>query len=798
MKISWNWLGRHVDLSGLDPFDVAHRFTMSVAELDGVEEFGKTYHQVVAAKVLAIALHPAADHVRIVELDTGSGKVSLVSGAPNLRLGMMVPYAPPGVKLEGMEEKPVVAVVTIRGVTSPGVVCSERELGISDDHSGVMELPQGTVPGTRLTDLAPIHDIVLEIDNTSITHRPDLWGHRGIAREIAALVGRTLRPFEVSIPEGSQDVLSVSVEAPELCPRYTALVFDEIQVLPSPLWLKCALSLVGIRPINNVVDLTNFVMMDVANPMHAFDARFVAGNTIVVRNAEPGEEITTLDGQVRDLLPSDTVIADGERAVALGGVMGGENSQILPDTRRVVLESASFQPSAIRKTSARLGLRTDASARFEKGLDRIAPLMATSLFARLLPELAPGSKVLSRFYDVQAPEVAPTVITVKPSWIRKKLGAPVSDQTMIGMLERIEFRIDVGDDEFRIHVPTFRATRDITIPEDIVEEIGRLYGYDNIVPTPILAPVEPPPRLAANEIQPVVVDTLVGLGYQEILSYSFDSAQFANQIGYSLEGTLELRNPISADMPVMRRSLLPNMLLAAGRNAQEWDDFRIFETGRVFFTDPDGEIPYQERHVAGVLYSRYEDNFDIFRKIRGDVEALLGRLHRGSVRFVMPDGMGNMPWTIPEKARSIEVAGHLVGYVSLLNPIVRDTMKLRGKVALFELNLEQIFELPEVVPVFQALPRFPSIEQDISVIVECDTPFEDVERVILMRGTELLQRTELVAVFKGNPIPEGKKSISFRLEFRSAERTLTDEDVSPVMSDILAGLKAEVQGEIRT
>lgn len=798
MKISWNWLGRHVDLSGLDPYELANRFTMSVAELDGVEEFGQTYHQVVAARVLSIAAHPQADHIRIIELETGSGKVTLVSGAPNLRVGMMLPYAPPGVKLEGLEDKPVVATVTIRGVASPGVVCSERELGISDDHSGVMELPADTLPGTRLTDIAPVHDIVLEIDNTSITHRPDLWGHRGIAREMAALVGRTLAPFDMTIPQGAENPLTVKVEAPELCPRYTALVFDDIQVQPSPLWLKCALSMVGIRPINNVVDLTNFVMMDVANPTHAFDSRFVAGNTILVRNAEPGEELTTLDGQVRDLLPSDAVIADAEKGVGLAGVMGGENSQILPDTRRVILESANFNPSAIRKTSARLGLRTDASVRFEKALDRIAPLMATSLFARLLPQLSPGAKVASRFYDVQAPEVAPTVITVKPSWIRKKLGAPISDDTMKGMLERIEFCIDVGDDEFRIHVPTFRATRDITIPEDIVEEIGRLYGYDNIVPTPILAPVEPPPRLAANEIQPVVVDTLAGLGYQEILSYSFDSAQFATQLGYSLEGALELRNPISADMPVMRRSLLPNMLLAAGRNALEWDQFKLFETGRVFFTDPDGEIPNQERHVAGIVYARHEDNFEIYRKLRGDVEALLGRLHRGSVRFVMPDGIANMPWTIPEKARSIEMAGHLVGYVSLLNPLVRDSMKLRGKVALFELNLEQIFELPEVVPVFQPLPRFPSIEQDISVIVECDVPFEDVERAILKRGTELLQSTELVAVFKGNPIPEGKKSLSFRLEFRSSDRTLTDDDVSPVMADILAGLKAEVQGEIRT
>lgn len=798
MKISWNWLNRHVDLSGLDPYETAHRFTMSVAELDGVEEYGSTYDLVVAARVVSVVPHPSADHLHLVELDTGSGRVTLVSGATNLRSGVVVPFAPPGVRLEGLEEKPVVSTVTIRGVSSPGVVCSERELGISDDHSGVMELPESTKPGTRLTDICPIHDFILDMDNTSVTHRPDLWGHRGIAREVAALVDRPLKGFDLKVPESDEDPIHVSVEAPDLCPRYTALVFDKVHVRPSPLWLKCLINLVGVRPINNVVDITNFVMLDVANPLHAFDARFVAGDTILVRHAHPGEELTTLDGQVRDLLPSDAVIADAEKGVGLAGVMGGENSQILADTHRIILEAATFNPSAIRKTSARLGLRTDASVRFEKSLDRPTAQMASAEFAHMLAELVPESKVASRFYDVQAPEVTPTVITVKPSWIRKKLGAPISDEAMKTMLERIEFRVETGKDEFRIHVPSFRATRDITIPEDVVEEIGRLYGYDNIVPTPILAPVEPPPRLVANELQPVVVDTLVGMGYQEILSYSFDSAQFASQIGYSLEGAPELRNPISADLPVMRRSLLPNMLLAVGRNALEWEDFSLFEVGRVFFTDSDGEIPTQYRHVAGLIYSRHEDNFELYRKIRGDVEGLLGRLHRGSTRFVMPDGLGNMPWSIPEKARSIEVAGHLVGYVSLLSPLVRDAMKLRGRVALFELNLEELFTLPEVVPVFQPLPRFPSMEQDISVIVECDVSFEDVERAILKRGSQLLQRSELVAVFKGAPIPEGKKSLSFRLEFRSNERTLTDEDVSPVMSDILAGLKADVKGEIRT
>lgn len=805
MYISWNWLKRHVNLDGLNPMELANRFTMSVAELEGIVEFGASYDKVVAARVLAVERHPDSDKLSVVQLDLGDRRVDAVSGAPGIAAGLTIAFALPGVVLEGLEGKPVVREVEIRGVKSPGMTCSERELGISDDHSGLMLLPEGTAAGTRLTDLLPVHDFIMEIDNKSITHRPDLWGHRGLAREVAALVKRPMLPFDHCVPASTEEPLRVEVHAPDLCPRYTALVFDKVTIGPSPQWLKVALSLVGIRPISNVVDITNFVMMDVGNPTHAFDARFVEEDAIIVRRANPGETLTTLDGVVRPLLPDDVVIADGKKGVALGGVMGGENSEIQDDTSRVVLEAACFNHIAIRRTSSRLGLRTEASARFEKGLDRLSPVQATALFARLLKELCPGSRVASRFYDVSAPEPDPTVVHVSTDFIRQKMGADISDEYMKTTLEALEFGVEQEGADLVIAVPTFRATRDIGIPEDIVEEIGRVYGYDNVTPEPIMAPVAPVPRVPARQLTSQVRRRMVAQGFTEILSYSFASASFAETIGLSLEGSVELANPISSDLPVLRRSLVPGLLQAVAKNSLHRDAFSLFEVGRTFepaLTDPDiprrDRIPVQFRSLAAVVYRRKADNLELYRWLKGHVENLAEHLQRGAVSFETADHPGGHPWLVPGRTQAVLIDGRVCGYISLMNPVVRDRLKLRGKAALVELNLEPLISSPEQVTLFKPLPRFPGIQNDLSVIVDAQVTHQQVLEVIEEAGGPLLESTELFALFRGDPIPEGKKSLSFHLMFRSAQGTLADEQVEPVVEGILAALKQNLGGEIRT
>jgi len=800
LNISWNWLKRHVDLSGLAPREIADRFTMSVAELEGIMEFGATYDRVLTARILAIAPHPQSDKMQIVELDLGDRRMTAVSGAPNTRVGAIIPLALPGTVLEGLESKPVVREVEIKGVLSPGVTCSEMELGISDEHTGLLEFPEDTRPGTPLTQLLPIHDHILEIDNKSITHRPDLWGHRGIAREIAALAGRKMLPLDLAVPEVAAQSLEVSVEAPDLCPRYMAQLFGNVKIEASPLWLKLALSVVGVRPISNVVDITNFVMLDTGNPTHAFDARFVEGNAIVVRRAEEGEILTTLDGEPRKLLVNDVVIADGRRGVALGGVMGGENSEIQQDTTNVILEAACFDPGGIRRTSSRLGLRTEASTRFEKGLDRSSPLQAAALFSRMLRDICPDAAVASKLYDVSAPVPEPTVVRIAPALIARKLGADIDSRAMKGMLEGLEFEVEEEGDEFVITVPTFRATGDISIPVDIVEEIGRLYGYDNIDPQPILAGVAPPPRVEAKTLERVARRAMVASGYHEVITYSFPSASQAASIGYSLDGAVELKNPISSDMPVLRRSLIPNLLQLAVKNGLRRDEFRLFEVGRVFYPAREGDeggIPHQERRIAGLCYSKNRDNFDLYRMVKAHVESLFERLERGVVGFIPLAPERDAPWVVKERSRSLTLGTAECGMAGMLNPVVRDRMKIRGKVAFFEVNLEPHIAVPEQKTTFRPLPRFPAIQNDLSVIVGMDIQYERVLTTIRREGGELLHELELFAIFRGGPIPEGKKSLSFHLRFRSPERTLQDQEVAPLMVRILEALKREVGGEIR-
>ncbi len=799
MHISWNWLSRHVDLSGLDPHEMADRFTMSVAELEGIEEFGATYDKLVTARIAAIRKHENSDKLNLLDLDLGQRTITAVSGAPNAEVGRVIVFAQPGVVLEGVEGKPLVQVSEIRGVTSPGMTCSERELGFSDDHSGLMFLDADTPLGRPLTELVPCHDFILEIDNKSITHRPDLWGHRGIAREIAALVKRPMKPFDQTIDEGPEDPLTVAVEAPDICPRYAAQVFDRIAVATSPLWLKIALSLVGVRPISNVVDITNFVMLDVGNPLHAFDGRFLEGNTIIVRRARQGETIVTLDGEERTLLTSDLLIADAHKGVALAGVMGGENSEIRADTERVVLEAAAFDASCIRRTSSRLNLRTEASARFEKALDPLFPLQATALFSRLLRQVCPQARVASRLYDVAQPAPEPTILTIAPDFIRRKLGAPVSNDVMKEMLTGIEFGVVEDQENFIVTVPTFRATKDIGIAEDIVEEIGRLYGYDNIVPAPVVATVKPIPPRPEKLLARLARFGMVACGYREVMSYSFDSANLAQQMGYSLDGAVELENTISSDMPVLRRHLLPNMLLHAQKNGQFRDDFRLFEYGRVFFPAREpGGIPHQERRICGLLYSRSGDAFDLMLRAKAHVEKVLFGLLRGPASFGPIVGAEGLPWVVADHGRSVQFGGQDIGLLSMLHPVVRNALKLRGKIAFFEVSLEAHFATPEAVVKFQPLPRFPAIQNDLSVIVDAGVPYESVARSIEGAAGELLDDLELFATFRGDPIPEGKKSLSFHLRFRSPDRTLKDVEVEPRMEAVLAALKADVDGEIRT
>ena len=583
MFVSWNWISELVDTSGVDPKTFAERFTLSVAEIEAVVEVGAGLERVLVAEVVAVSPHPNADKLRLALCDLGDTRVQVVCGAPDLVVGMRVPFVPPGVTLpSGI----TVREGEVRGVASPGMLASEADLGLSEDNAGLLHLDGcDAAAGTPLLDAVPLRDVLYEIDNKSITHRPDLWGQYGMAREVAALLDRPLRTLPVHDLVFTQTPpLHVRISRHAHCRRYLCTRLAGITIAPSPVALRLRLRSLGVRPINNVVDATNLVMLETGNPLHAFDARRLAGHELTIRQAIEGETIRTLDGELRALAPSDCVITDAEAPVALAGIMGGADSEIRPDTVSVVLEAASFDGAAIRRTATRLGLRTDSSARFEKHLDPNTAHTAALRFCRVLLDLCPGAVISAGLLDVgphiDAPP-APTCVHTTRSYLRSRLGlddAQLSDDWMDRALTALAFVVDRvpggGGDALRVTVPSFRAGRDVSIAEDLVEELGRVYGYDRI-PSEAPSVAARPPFLPADRAQERQARACLALGrgLTEVVLYSFESEPFLQRLGlgeHDLDGQplprLGLANHLSSDQTHLRRVLSNNLLAAMEAN----------------------------------------------------------------------------------------------------------------------------------------------------------------------------------------------------------------------------------------
>ncbi len=802
MKFSWNWLKDYVDLDGVSPDEVAARLTMTVAELEGVEHLGGGLGDVRVAVLTGLAAHPDADKLRVVTVDVGGRTVSGVSGAPNLRLGMKVPAALPGMVLPGDVE---VRATTIRGVESGVVLLSEKELGLSDDHSGVLELPQDAPVGAALPDVLPVEDWVFEVDNKSITHRPDLWGHLGLAREIGAMTGRPMKSQEDPMPSCAADPLRVSVEDARDCPRYMAACFGGIRVAPSPFWIRHRLRAVGLRPISNVVDLSNFVMMALGEPTHTFDRRYIGGDTIRVRRAAEGEAFRTLDGVDHVLTGEDLLIADAAHGIALAGVMGGENSEIRDDTTDVVLECATFQPGRVRRTAVRHGLRTDSSARFEKSLDPELAELAVRLFWRLVQQVSPGAVATSRVYDVAGFDRTPLRVRLDPAFITRRLGLDVPAARTRAILENLGFVIAVGDDGvFDVTVPSWRATRDVSMPVDLLEEIGRVIGYDQVPPTPPMAAVDLVPTRPLRAGIRAVKRVLAGdCGLDEVMTYSFDSQALLARLGHTPEDPVVVSNPISSDFKTLRTELAANLLGAVERNALRFPEFGLFEVGRVFAgTHVEDGTPWQRYRVGIALYRRAakagEDAEALLRRLRGVVEHLLDRLDVAAP--VVSEGWdgGALPWLSPRGTLTIAASGRRLGWVTRVHPATLRALDVPGVAVMAELDVEGIVGAPARSRRFQPVPRFPSSTIDLSLVAGEGVRAEGLFCAIRAQGGPHLADVELFAIYRGAPIPEGHRSLSFRMTFQAAERTLSDVEVKEAVGRITAAAReagAVVWGE---
>ena len=802
MLISYRWLGRHVDLDGITPQELAEDLTLSTCEVEGLEPFAPHLSDVVVGHVLEREQHPDADKLGVCRVDVGEGDpLQIVCGAPNVGAGQHVAVARIGTVLPGDFK---IKKSKIRGVESFGMICSERELDLGDDHSGIWVLPGDPTVGQPVAEALEITDWVIEVDNKSLTHRPDLWGHRGLAGEVAAIYGRELRPLDLTLPEtGGGPAFPVRVDSPA-CSRYMALAIDGVEAGTSPGWLKMLLLAVGQRPIDQLVDLSNFVMLDLGQPNHTFDRQRLSAEGIVVRDAREGERITTLDEGERELVTSDLLICSGEEPVALAGIMGGEGSKVAPGTSELLLEVATFHPSVVRRTSARLGLRTDSSARFEKHLDPTLPGKAMAHFANLLRELQPGVSYPLTISDAGDWSDPAHTLSLRPERTRTFLGADISDETMVDLLTRIGFGVRGTGDSLEVDVPSARATKDITIEQDLVEEIGRLYRYGNIPEAILRGDVAPPPPDARRRLVRRIQDRLAGgAQYHEVITYSFQEDALLARLGIWGAPHVEVENPVVEGSSKIRRDVLPSLLGLIEENRRHREDVRLFEVGKGYRPEDANERgePREVHQLALVLAGPPLDSgarFDAgaLARLRGDVDDLLEALGLAEPGWSRAEEAA--PWAHPAKALRADwgraVEGEAPILLAELEPGVARELGLSGELAsdaaVAYISLDALLEAPARPPGYAPIPRFPGVKVDVAVLAPDELPAGELVAAIEGAGKGLVAGVELFDLYRGDNVGEGRKSLAWHVLLQSPQKTLSDKETQKFLKRLDGALQA--------
>ncbi len=808
MRISLRWLAEYVDLPA--PDELAQRLTAVGLEVEAVERLGGELEGVVAARIAEARPHPQADKLSITRVDAGRGQLlQVVCGARNWQVGDVVPLAAAGTRLPGGTE---IGKATLRGVESEGMLCSARELGLSEDQGGLLLLDRSVRPGTPLAKALDLEDTIFEVNVTP--NRPDALSHLGLAREVSAATGKPLRPPRTRLaqagPPASQAV-AVRIEAPDRCARYAARVIEGVRIGPAPAWLKRRLESCGVRSISNAVDATNFALLELGHPLHAFDLDKVAGALIVVRLARAGERMTTLDGVERALIADDLVIADRDRPSALAGVMGGGDSEISPGTTRILLESAWFQPQGVRRSARRHGLHTEASHRFERGADPGMVVPAADRCAALIAELC-GGTVRRGVVDAHPRRHRPVQVPLDWKTPARILGMPVSRQAARRVLTALGFqavRTTPRGAVFR--VPSWR--RDVSRPEDLVEEIVRQGGYDAIPETLPSAAHETsgPPRQA--QVTERVRQALEAAGFCEAVNFSFVAPQDLEKLGP--EGArpgIALKNPISAELAMMRTSLLPSLLRNAAYNLrQRVEDVRLYELASVYHPRPAGfpaDIPAREdlrlagvmlgrRHPPGWTAGREPEPVDLY-DLKAALEGVLAAAGIEGVEW----SPGREAWLHPRSAASIEATSadagrEVLGSAGEIHPRVARAFDLSGGALAFELSFPGLLRLARLVPPHRGVPRFPAVLRDLAVVVAEPVPAAQV--VARVRQEALVEAVTLFDVYRGPPVPEGKKNLALAIRYRAAERTLTDAEADEAHARIVERLRDDpaIRAELR-
>ena len=801
MKVSLKWLKEYIDIT-LPTSNLANRLTMAGTEVKGLQVIGGNWENIVVGQIMAINPHPNADRLSLVTIDLGTEQQTVITGAPNLRLGDKIAFAYVGAQLiDGHSGQPVrLKPAKIRGVVSNGMVCSEKELGISDSHEGIMVLPAEAPVGTPLADY--LGDVILDLDVTP--NRPDCLCVIGIAREVAALTGQGLHLPEVSYEETASLIdqqISIEITATDLCPRYSASLITGIKVADSPRWLQQKLLAYGMRPINNIVDITNYVMLEHGQPLHAFDYHQIRGGKIIVRRANEGEAIVTLDGVERVLSKDMLVIADEEGAVAIAGVMGGANSEVTEETTSILLESANFNPASIHQTGSTLRLPSEACMRFERGIRPELTLPALRRATQLFIELA-GGEAANGVADVYPGKINREPILLSTSKVKQVLGIEFSLDQIVGALTSLGFDCKPADSASEVWVTAPYWRSDIHQAVDLVEEVARIIGYDRIPATMLsqsLPKQNPEPIITLKQ---KVRHSLIGYGFQEVITYSLTGLEMLSKLlpePHPLEVMpLRVANPMTADQEYLRPNLRDNLLAALSANRRHEDgSIRLFELGRVYLPQLNN-LPDEPEVVCGVLsgprlgksWLGGDELVDLF-DAKGVVEGLLNQL---GVEASFDEG-GDESLQLGKQA-AIVIGGNKLGVVGELHPKVSEAFEISGDVYLFEVDLTGLLPFTIGHKMFQPIPRFPAIVRDIALVVDAEVAHQQVQDIT--KDFPLVTQVTIFDVYTGEQVPPGKKSLAYRLTYQSPTHTLTDEEVNRVQQQILDKLSSKVGATLRS
>jgi phenylalanyl-tRNA synthetase beta chain len=794
MKFSISWLNDYTPIE-LDPVDLAEALTMAGLEVESVTNRYGYLDKVLVGRIDEINPHPNADKLTLCRVSLNDRQVSVVCGAPNVKAGMLAPLALPGTVFP---DGSILEKTEIRGQASEGMLCSEAEIGLGADASGIMTLEASLNIGTKLQDALGLSDMVFELDLTP--NRPDCLSVIGIAREVAAIQNTALTYPDFTLEDNNNSIsklTSVEIEAPDHCPRYAARMLENIKIEASPFWLQDRLYSVGMRPINNIVDITNFVMMETAQPLHAFDFDRLAENRIVVRTANAGETFVTLDNKERQLGPDMLMICDGEKAVAIGGIMGGLNSEIEIDSARVLIESAYFSASSVRRTSKALGLSTDASHRFERGVDPHGTIAALNRAARLMSEIG-GGQLIDGLIDAhpRPQELKRVVLSAKQT--NRLLGTQLNRDEIGELLKSIEFEVepqkdDSSNDALVVQTPSFRV--DITRPEDLMEEVARRSGYNNIPTTFPLMPAGARNPSREIDLRNRIRSTMNGFGFTEAITYSFMPRSACDLLRLKKDdprrSLVDILNPLNEDQAVMRTSIIPGMLQTISHNAaRQIKNLKIFEIGKIFIYTAEDRLPAETEMLVGLWTGLRKDpswhakgeTCDYY-DIKGIAEGLFKVLKIGEIKFT---AFAEPACTYVQPGQSAEIfSGDVsLGILGKIHSQVLAGVDLKQPIFVFEIDVDRLRTLISDSIQSKPIPRFPAVFRDITIhikkSIEARTVFDKIDSF----AEKLVERVQLLDVFEGEPIPQHEKSISMRVTYRSPSKTLEDDDVHDLHKSI--------------